>query len=38
MNGRLREVHLTTHIEMREALEAPQLEAYQRLRGYRRTP
>lgn len=38
MNGRLREVHLTTHIEMREALEAPQLEAYNRLRGYRRTP
>lgn len=38
MNGRLREVHLATHIEMREALEAPQLEAYQRLRGYRPTP
>jgi Spy/CpxP family protein refolding chaperone len=34
LNGRLREVHLATHIGMREALDATQRAAYARLRGY----
>jgi hypothetical protein len=34
LNGRLREVHLATHIAMREALDATQRAAYARLRGY----
>lgn len=34
LTGRLREVHLATHIAMREALEQTQLVAYARLRGY----
>ncbi len=34
LNGRLREAHLVTHIEMRAALEPAQREAYSRLRGY----
>jgi Spy/CpxP family protein refolding chaperone len=34
LNGRLREVHLATHIAMREALEPAQRAAYARLRGY----
>lgn len=38
LGGRLREVHLATHIDMRDALDASQREAYARLRGYRPTP
>jgi Spy/CpxP family protein refolding chaperone len=34
LNGRLREVHLATHIAMREALQPDQRSAYARLRGY----
>jgi Spy/CpxP family protein refolding chaperone len=34
LNGRLREVHLATHIAMRDALEPEQRAAYARLRGY----
>ncbi|MCW8087584.1 Spy/CpxP family protein refolding chaperone [Sabulicella glaciei] len=34
LNGRLREVHLATHIAMRDALDPGQREAYARLRGY----
>jgi hypothetical protein len=34
LNGRLREVHLATHIGMRDALDATQRAAYARLRGY----
>ncbi|MBO1077346.1 Spy/CpxP family protein refolding chaperone [Roseomonas marmotae] len=34
LNGRLREVHLVTHIAMRDALEPEQRAAYARLRGY----
>jgi Spy/CpxP family protein refolding chaperone len=34
LNGRLREVHLATHIAMRDALEPEQRTAYARLRGY----
>lgn len=34
LNGRLREVHLATHIAMRDALEPAQRETYARLRGY----
>lgn len=36
LDGRLREVHLATHIAMREALAPAQLAAYARLRGYSR--
>jgi hypothetical protein len=36
--GRLREVHLAAHIEMRAALDASQRDVYARLRGYRPTP
>jgi Spy/CpxP family protein refolding chaperone len=34
LNGRLREVHLTTHIAMRDVLTPEQRAAYDRLRGY----
>lgn len=34
LNGRLREVHLVTHIAMRDALEPAQRDAYARLQGY----
>lgn len=34
LNGRLREVHLATHIAMRDALDPGQLASYARLRGY----
>ena len=34
LNGRLREVHLGTHIAMRDALDEGQRAAYARLRGY----
>jgi Spy/CpxP family protein refolding chaperone len=34
LNGRLREVHLSAHIEMRQALSAEQRAAYERLRGH----
>ena len=34
MNGRLREVHLVTHIAMRDELEPAQRDLYARLRGY----
>lgn len=34
LNGRLREVHLATHIAMRDMLEPEQRAAYARLRGY----
>lgn len=34
LNGRLREVHLATHIAMRDALEPEQRAAYDRMRGY----
>lgn len=34
MQGRLREVHLVTHIVMHDWLEPAQREAYARLRGY----
>lgn len=34
LNGRLREVHLGTHIAMRDALEPEQHAAYAQLRGY----
>lgn len=34
LSGRLREVHLATHIAMREALRPEQRAAYARLRGY----
>ena len=34
LNGKLREVHLVTHIAMRGVLEPAQREAYARLRGY----
>jgi hypothetical protein len=34
LNGRLREVHLATHIAMREVLQPDQRPAYARLRGY----
>jgi hypothetical protein len=34
LNGRLREVHLAAHIEMRAALSAEQRAEYNRLRGY----
>jgi hypothetical protein len=34
LNGRLREVHLVTHIAMRDALDEAQRTAYARLRGY----
>jgi Spy/CpxP family protein refolding chaperone len=34
LQGRLREVHLATHIAMREALTPDQRRAYARLRGY----
>ena len=34
MNGRLREVHLATHIAMRDQLEPAQRDLYARLRGY----
>ena len=36
LQGRLREVHLAAHIEMRAALTEVQRETYARLRGYRR--
>lgn len=38
LGGRLREVHLAAHIEMRAALDAGQRETYARLRGYRPPP
>lgn len=34
LGGRLREVHLATHIAMRDALDPAQRAAYARLRGY----
>jgi Spy/CpxP family protein refolding chaperone len=34
LNGRLREVHLATHIAMRDALHPEQRATYARLRGY----
>ncbi|MGG5811008.1 Spy/CpxP family protein refolding chaperone [Falsiroseomonas sp. CW058] len=34
LNGRLREVHLASHIAMRDALRPEQRLAYDRLRGY----
>jgi Spy/CpxP family protein refolding chaperone len=34
LSGRLREVHLVTHIAMRDALEPEQRATYARLRGY----
>jgi hypothetical protein len=34
LNGRLREVHLATHISMRDALGLEQRAIYDRLRGY----
>lgn len=34
LNGRLREVHLVTHIAMRDALDEGQRATYARLRGY----
>ena len=33
-NGRVREVHLASHIGMREALSPAQRATYDRLRGY----
>lgn len=38
LNGRLREVHLATHIAMRDALDPAQREMYARLRGYAVAP
>ncbi|KAA2211259.1 Spy/CpxP family protein refolding chaperone [Teichococcus oryzae] len=34
LSGRLRKVHLVTHIAMRDVLQPEQREAYARLRGY----
>jgi hypothetical protein len=34
LGGRLREVHLATHIAMRDALDEEQRANYARLRGY----
>jgi len=36
VRGELRFAHLAAHLEMRDALSAEQIEAYDRLRGYRR--
>lgn len=35
LQGRLRAVHLTTHLEMRDAMTDAQVETYMRLRGHR---
>lgn len=34
LNGTPRELHLVTHVAMRDVLEPAQREAYARLRGY----
>jgi len=38
LQGRLRAVHLNTHIEMKALLSAEQVAAYDRLRGYSSGP
>lgn len=38
LRGKLREVHLTAHLEMRPVLTPYQIEAYDRLRGYADAP
>jgi hypothetical protein len=38
LHGRLRAVHLLTHLEMKALLAAEQVAAYDRLRGYAKAP
>lgn len=38
LNGRLRSTHLRYHLTMRDLLDAAQIDAYEKLRGYRSSP